>query len=48
MEFSIQADCVLWGNRVIVPPTGQPRVLDVLHDGHPGICHMKELARSFI
>ena len=48
MELSVQADCVLWGNRVIVPPAGQPRVLDVLHDGHPGICRMKELARSFI
>ena len=48
MELSVQADCVLWGNRIIVPPAGQSRVLDVLHDGHPGISRMKELARSFI
>ena len=48
MELSIQADCVLWGNRIIVPPAGQSKVLDVLHDGHPGISRMKELARSFI
>ena len=48
MELSVQADCVLWGNRIIVPPAGQSRVLDVLHDGHPGISCMKELARSFI
>ena len=33
---------------VIVSPAGQPRVLDVLHDGHPGICRMKELARSLV
>ena len=32
MEFSVQADCVLWGNQIIVPPAGQSRVLDVLHD----------------
>ena len=48
MEFSVQADCVLWGNQILVPPAGQSRVLDVLHDGHPGICRMKELARSFV
>ena len=48
MKLSVQADCVLWGNRIIVPPAQQSRVLDVLHDGHPGICRMKELARSFI
>ena len=48
MELSVQSDCVLWGNRIIVPPAGQSRVLDVLHDGHPGICRMKELARSFV
>ena len=48
MELSVQADCVLWGNRIIVPPSGQSKVLDVLHDGHPGISRMKELTRSFI
>ena len=48
MELSVQADCVLWGNQIIVPPAGQSKVLDVLHDGHPGISRMKELARSFI
>ena len=48
MELSVQADCVLWGNRIIVPPAGQSKVLDVLHDGHPGISRMKELARSFV
>jgi len=48
MELSVQADCVLWGNRIVVPPAGQTRVLDVLHDGHLGICRMKELTRSFV
>ena len=48
MELSVQSGCVLWGNRIIVPSAGQSRILDVLHDGHPGIYHMKELARSFV
>ena len=48
MELSVQSGCVLWGNRIIVPPARQSRILDVLHDGHPRIYHMKELARSFV
>lgn len=48
MELSVQADCVLWGNQIIVPPVGQSKVLHVLHDGHPGISRMKKLAKSFI
>ena len=48
MELSVQADCILWRDRIFVPPAGQLRVLDVLHDGHPGICHMMELTTSFV
>ena len=38
----------LVGNRVIVPPPGRPAVMEELHDGHPGICRMKGLARSHV
>ena len=33
---------------VIVPPAGRAKVLDELHEGHPGISGMKSLARSFV
>ena len=47
-ELSVQDFCVLWGGRVIIPDAGQEKVLDILHDGHPGITKMKQLARSIV
>ena len=47
-ELSIQDGCVLWGSRVVVPKKGQPKVLDRLHQGHPGMARMKSLARSIV
>ena len=40
--------CLLWGNRVIIPMLGRPEVLDLLHDGHPGITKMKNIARQVV
>ncbi len=47
-ELTIQNGCVLWGNRVIVPPQGRAKMMEELHQTHPGICRMKNLARSYI
>ena len=47
-ELSVQDFCVLWGSRVIIPDAGLEKVLDILHDGHPGITKMKQLARSIV
>ena len=47
-ELSVHDGCVLWGNRVVVPPPGRARVIEELHEGHPGISRMKSLARSFV
>ena len=47
-ELSMQDGCVLWGNRVIIPMLGRPEVLDLLHDGHPGITKMKNIARQVV
>ncbi|XP_060089296.1 uncharacterized protein K02A2.6-like, partial [Heteronotia binoei] len=40
--------CLLWGSRVVVPPQLQKRVLESLHETHPGIVRMKALARSYV
>lgn len=37
--------CLLYGSRVVVPPSLQPEVLELLHLGHFGIQRMKQLAR---
>lgn len=47
-ELSVQEGCLLRGNRVVVPPEGRQKVIDLLHEGHPGNTRMKGLARSFV
>ncbi|XP_012826093.1 uncharacterized protein K02A2.6-like [Xenopus tropicalis] len=47
-ELSLLQDCLMWGQRVIVPPNLRPQVLEDLHTGHPGVVKMKALARSYI
>ena len=47
-ELSVQEDCVLWGNCVIVPPALRKNILMELHDCHPGVVRMKSLARSYL
>ena len=37
----------MWGNRIVIPPLLQQRVLNLLHIGNPGINRMKEVARSY-
>ena len=47
-ELSVQSGCILWGSRVIVPPPGRSKVIQELHESHPGATRMKMLARSFV
>ena len=47
-ELTTEADCVLWGGRVIVPAAMQAAVKRELHEGHFGCARMKTLARRFV
>ena len=47
-ELSIDDSCIMWGNRVVIPPQGRQQLLDELHVAHPGIARMKNLARSYL
>ena len=46
-ELSIEAGCLLWGNRVIVPEKFQLILIEELHRDHPGASRMKSVARSY-
>ena len=46
-ELSVADGCLLRGSCVIVPPPGHSLLLSQLHEGHPGITRMKNLARSY-
>lgn len=45
-ELSIENDCLLYGNRVIIPYQLRENVLELLHNQHVGVVRMKMLARS--
>ena len=45
-ELSVHDGCVLVGSRVVIPEALKSRMLEQLHQGHPGITRMKALARS--
>ena len=47
-ELSLEDGCLLWGQRVIVPPRLREKVLSELHETHPGICRTKALARQYV
>ena len=47
-ELSVEEGCLLWGTRVLILTDLQPKVLEELHKGHPGIVRMKALARSHV
>ena len=47
-ELSIQSGCILWGARVVVPLKARERVIDMIHEGHPGIVRMKMFARNYV
>ena len=47
-ELSMEQGCILWGIRVIIPPSLQPQVLEELHHTHAGIVRIKAIARSYV
>ena len=47
-ELTIEAGCLLWGIRVVVPEKYRKIVLEELHTSHPGIVRMKSLARLHV
>ena len=46
-ELSVE-NCVLWGNRVVMPPPDQSAVLSELHKTHSGVSRMKALVQSYV
>ena len=46
-ELTTQQGCVLWGTRVVVPPSLQEKLLHERHETHPGISRVKAISRSY-
>ena len=47
-SLSIQAGCIIFGSRVVIPTRQQARLLFELHHTHMGIVKMKSLAREYM
>ena len=48
LELSCEQSCILWGLRVIIPPSLRAKMLKELHWEHPGVCGMKAIARTCV
>ena len=48
LELSVQGNCLMWGQRVVVPQELHEKILCILHEGHIGTAKMKALSRSFV
>lgn len=44
--LSLEQNCLMFGQRVVIPSLLHERVLGILHNGHPGIVRCKLLARE--
>ncbi|PIC11739.1 hypothetical protein B9Z55_028879 [Caenorhabditis nigoni] len=47
-SLSVTQECLMFGDRVVVPKSLQRAVLKQLHEGHPGMVRMKQMARAFV
>ena len=47
LKLSTDNNCLLWGNRVVIPTTLQEDILKLLHEGHCGEVRMKQQARQY-
>lgn len=45
-ELTYYQDLVYWGHRIVLPTALNRRILDLLHETHPGMATMKNIARS--
>ena len=45
-ELSVKDSIILKGNKILIPKSLQPRVLDLAHESHQGIVRTKQLLRA--
>ena len=45
-ELSVQDGCLLWANRVVIPPKERARVVKELNETHPGICRLGSIGEK--
>ncbi|UYV65508.1 K02A2.6-like [Cordylochernes scorpioides] len=46
IELTVDEECLVWGMRVVIPPSLRIKMLNCLHETHSGMNKMKAVARS--
>ncbi|UYV72243.1 K02A2.6-like, partial [Cordylochernes scorpioides] len=46
LELTVDRECLVWGMRVVIPPSLRIKMLNCLHETHSGMNKMKAVARS--
>lgn len=47
-SLTVSNNIILYGDRIVIPSILRNNVITKLHKGHPGINHMKHIARRFV
>ena len=47
-ELSVVKGCIMFRDRVYIPESLRKDILNLFHEGHPGISAMKQLVRSLL
>lgn len=47
-SLNVVDECVMYGERLVIPPKFRKRVLQQLHKGHPGVERMRSIARQYV
>lgn len=45
-HLSVDSNCLMYGSAVVIPESLQAKVLDILHEGHPGVVRFRMLAKN--
>ena len=47
-KLAVEANCVVWGTRVVIPLAGRARILTEIYEAYPETARMKGLARGVV
>jgi len=47
LSTAVNGQCIVRGSRMVIPPTLRTTVLELAHEGHPGIVRMKQRCREW-
>ncbi|KAL0860048.1 hypothetical protein ABMA27_010363 [Loxostege sticticalis] len=47
-HLHVDQGCLIWGYRIVVPNSLRSCIMKEIHEGHPGIVKMKQIARNYL